>query len=461
LIHFTFALGLVLAGGSAWGPWLLELLAMAMAGWLSFRLYRPIHGRAVAWSVTLIWMLSLASLLERGGYTEPFTLPLQFGGLLVFLKWVEEPEVRRWPMLLGVLAGGAFLYRQNHIGIFVVSFVVAMLLGGRARSPGAWLRGMSSVLLGLFTVWLPFAVYFSVHDAWSEFWDAAFHYNFLYTSISQTDRWGTFVFAIERIPWSYVILPMWAGLVVRTLRTRSLHPGARTSLLCVALAALPLEYYLSSASIKRYPHYFIICLPVLSILLAELFAAAQRLPGRVPRHQDLARVALPVLILASLLSLDFGKLVKRYEAAADPLTDSGYRRAIQFVEQNSNPDQTALVWGADPVILALADRRSPSRFSWLYPLMARGFHLDRITREFVDDVRANPPAVIVDTAHPYFVDLDARRREPVELPNTVEARSLGPMSPIIEEFLDMVDREYVLTESFDHVDVYVRRSEES
>ena len=53
LIHFTFALGLLLSGGAAWGPWLLELLSIALAGWLSVRLFQPMHGRAVAWSPAL------------------------------------------------------------------------------------------------------------------------------------------------------------------------------------------------------------------------------------------------------------------------------------------------------------------------------------------------------------------------------------------------------------------------
>lgn len=456
LIHFTYALGLLVSSGAFWGPWLLELIAIALAGWLSVRFFEPLHGRLVAWAVTLIWMLSLANLMARGGYTELFTLPLQIGALMLYLRWREDRESRRWAFILGALAATAFLYRQNHLGIFAAVFLMTVLREGGWRRPGFLLRSTLWATLGGLTMCLPVAIYFTAHQAWGELFDATFYYNFLYVGIPQSDRWQAVIFGIERIPWSYAMWGVWAGLGLCVLARRLRIGGPRRALVDLALIAMPLEYYLSSASSKRYPHYFILCIPVLAILLAELLGVSRRLPERFAWRKQVGLALLIVLVAGALGSLNFNKLTRRYAIMNDPATDRDYRECIDFVRANTTPDDTVLVWGADPVILAAAERRSPTRFIYLYPLMAIGFHTDQVATEFVDAVCNNPPAMIVDSGHGWFMDLAAERRVPVALPDRVEARSLGSMSPNIEAFFEQLDREYRLSASFGEVDVFVR-----
>jgi len=456
LIHFIYALGLLLTGGRTWGPWLRELLAVSAAGWLSVRLFQPLHGRGVALAVTAIWMLNLCALMERGGYTELFTLPLQMGALVLLVRWRTEPERLRWPLGLGLLAGAAFLLRQNHLARFVAVFIAGALPGRGRQQLARSLRGAGAVAAGGLVAVAPFALYFLVQRAWGAMWDAAFVYNLLYTDVAPAERLRAIGFGLERIPWSYGALAVWLWSLGRLARRRPPAAGPGGALATAALVAVPLEFYLSAASAKHFGHYFILCLPALAVLLAELCGFAARrgdAPGRTARWW---RAALVVLVLAALASLRFDDLRARYRAMTDPATDLPYRQCAAFLRASTTPAETALVWGSDPVILVLAGRRSPTRFVGQYPLMTRGYHLAEVTAEFVDDLARNPPAVIVDSGHGWFPSLAPGRHAPVTLPDRSEARVYQPLLPMMAAFFAQVDRDYVRVASFGPADVYVR-----
>lgn len=80
-----------------------------------------------------------------------------------------------------------------------------------------------------------------------------------------------------------------------------------------------------------------------------------------------------------------------------------------------------------------------------YPLITRGYHTAEFTREFAEELRDDPPAVIVDTGHPYFPRLDPARREVVELPDRIETRVYEVSPPSFAAFLEQLDRDYQMT----------------
>ena len=55
------------------------------------------------------------------------------------------------------------------------------------------------------------------------------------------------------------------------------------------------------------------------------------------------------------------------------------------------------MWGLDPLVLFLAERQSPTRFSFTYPLTGREDHPfhSEWNEEFLRDIRDRPSAVIV------------------------------------------------------------------
>jgi hypothetical protein len=455
LVYVVYALGLLLAGGGWWGVWTLATVSLTGAGWLSWSLLRPLHGRAVAGAVTVIWMLGLGYLVGGSLGTELLTLILQLGALVLLPRWLAEPERRRWPFVLGVLAGLAFLMRQNHVGTAVAVFAGGALLGAGWRGPIHLLRSALLAAAGAVAAVAPVALYFAVTGSLTAMWDAAFYYNMLYTGPGISAQLDAVAFGIERVPWSYGALLVWLVIVVRLAGRRPLPDGPRGALLRVALIAVPLECYLATASGKHYPHYFVTWLPALAILLAELLGFLARWPW--PHGRVAARWLGIGLVVAAIASTRYDTLLQQYAAIDDPDADRAIKRAAAYLSEHTTPGQRSLTWGADLAVLALADRRSSSRFVYQYPLITPAYHRDAVTREFLAEFEREPPAVIIDQGHLWMPRLDAARRQPVEIPAYRETRIYGPVSPLLAPFFAAVDTGYIHVETIDHVDIFVRK----
>lgn len=457
LIHFTYALGLLIAGGRFWGVWMLAIGSVAGAGWLSYRVLRSAHGAVIATAATAIWILNLANLIGESLNTELFTLPLQLGALVVLVRWRDAPGSGRWPFVLGLLAGFAFLYRQNHVAVFAAVFLTGTVIGGGWRGTGHLLRCAARTTAGGIVAMAPLAAFFLVNGAWGAMWDAAFRYNILYSGpgiVAQLDAAG---FGIERIPWCYGAFLVWLVALLWVAVRQPLPGGRRGILLCAAIVAVPLEFYLATASGKHHAHYFATCLPALAILLAELFSFLGRPTAASPRLIKTARVVLVVLVAAALWALQFDGLTQRYATARDPDAEQATRWCAEYLRTRTTPDQRSLVWGADSVILALAGRRSATRYVYQYPLITAGYRSDDVAAEFLADLERHPPAVIVDSGHRWFPTLDAARRVPVQLPDRIEARVYGRVSPRLEPFFDRVARDYARVTENERITIYVPR----
>jgi hypothetical protein len=67
-----------------------------------------------------------------------------------------------------------------------------------------------------------------------------------------------------------------------------------------------------------------------------------------------------------------------------------------YLAARTSPADTVLQWGFDPLINYIADRRSPTRFGFNYPLVRATGELQKSWREqFMRDLRAHSPAYIV------------------------------------------------------------------
>ena len=82
LIFYLNALGLALGGGSRWGIWALQLVAVGSAGLLGFcRAAACRLGCYPAWLAAAGFLLNLVFVHEGGNLTEEFALPFQFAAI--------------------------------------------------------------------------------------------------------------------------------------------------------------------------------------------------------------------------------------------------------------------------------------------------------------------------------------------------------------------------------------------
>jgi len=78
----------------------------------------------------------------------------------------------------------------------------------------------------------------------------------------------------------------------------------------------------------------------------------------------------------------------------------GGATAISYIESSTVPNDYVLLWGAESSINFSAQRRSPTRFFYQYPLYEKGYVDEKMIEEYLDDIIKNRPRLIIDTKNP-------------------------------------------------------------
>ncbi len=492
LVFYLNALGLFLGGLAApgeprWGVWAVELAALLAACLFAFAFLRRYFGTWPALLAVTGLLANLAFVIEGGNLTEEYALAFQFAAIYLFTRFQNDPRPG-WradstkPMVLaGAAIGCAFLLKQTLIGTGLAMgiYLVAVAVFNRARQVWAALaRAAAGFAAGFACVVLSSVIYFALRGGLASYWDVAFGYNFLYSSVASIDRLnsmldvlsflntraGFFMLAVMAWPvgWMYVLLHhrlaawyatrRWAGLAplagslvflanglfVRPFQIYALNAispyrwgliGAGLALLIASLvffggwterrlypwlqsyqppdaaaqetpaALLPLslaliDFPLNVALIalpgRGYLHYYLALFPSMTILVAFLaWTVAERVKG--------SRNLLPAVCSAALLlPILYGGVaftVQKIHPGADLQTST----TVSYIQQNTRPGDTILMWGTQTGIYFLAGRASPTRYVHQIPLFNPAYATPERIQEYLSDIQRKQPALIIDT----------------------------------------------------------------
>ena len=398
LIFYIDALGLWLGRGSRLGVWFLELAALIAAAWLAFSFLKRYFGSWPAGIAVAGTVLNLAFLLEGGNLTEEFALPLQFLALLLANSASSKKANRFWKWVaIGAAAGLAFLLKQTLVGVWIAIAGVILLESAARRD---W-RGAASRLLsigaGAGAVCAGVAVFFAFQHTLYDFWDVAFRYNFIYSDAGAAQRLlalkEILLALLTRSPCFLVGLASWgigAGYVLSHLRRDTWGPAAAQAFLWplwIAVLDVPIEILLISTSTKNYAHYFMVLLPSFSILIAFLVFLVLSSPAKI-----FTQSAAAFFILALFLP-PVGFIVEHIQ----PQPNLQVSRTVDYIVENTAPEDRVLVWGTQTVVNYLSGRESPTRFVHQKPLFRAGYASAALSAEFLQGIRTNPPRLIINT----------------------------------------------------------------
>jgi hypothetical protein len=405
VIYYLNALGLYLTGGSRWGVWALELLSLFAAAKLGFILMRESFGALPAIWGSALWLFSLSFVLQGGNHTEEFGLPFQFLAIYALTRMMVRREVVFWPsLLLGAASATLLLLRPNLIGI---PLATVLYLAMRAVAQRRWnlTVPIAYTALGALAVLLAWLAYFAAHHALGDFLECVINYNMAYSRT--TTLWehitapmvGLYVLSVL----SVIALLSWVvGLAYLMRRPRELFAGGPVFFL--ALIGLPLEGALASASGRVYLHYYITWLPVMGMLAAAFghlwltglakFSVPAPLGGGAPTPRvahllALLTVLLPLTPLAGRIAEDWA-----FPEAISPT----YDLVNDYISRTTRPGDTVLVWGALPVFNVLSSRRAPTRYIYQYPLYTPGYQRPELVTQFITDLNARRPLLIIDAS---------------------------------------------------------------
>lgn len=398
LIYFVDALGLSITPASLWGVWFLQFVFIFFTLFFIYKSLEKQFGILASLAGTIALTSGLLALIENGNVTEEYALVFQALCIWLFIKSWEKEFPLNASFWIGLCGGLAFNSKQTTIGLWVVYGLV--LIAVRLRQRKLPLADLFSLFAGWVVPTLLFAGYLASKNAFGDFWEQAFLYNFTYIGKHEGIRRSIPVFLkgffLLSNGWVlYVGLAGWlAGLGYVWFTRKDLFSPAR-SLILIGLIGLPIEVLLITVSGRSIIHYYITPMPVMAILVGTAtytipFVLAKLPPFASPNLQRW----LPVVVLIVVL-LGQIEQVRYYPQYVQTLAENEYAAVIDYVSSNTETDDKVLIIGAESVINFLSRRESPTRYVYQYPLALTGSR--PMFEEYFNQILENDPLLIIDT----------------------------------------------------------------
>ncbi|MGZ9222729.1 MAG: ArnT family glycosyltransferase [Anaerolineales bacterium] len=397
LIYFVDALGITLTPDSLWGIWFLRFIFIFFTLFFIYRLLDKEFGILAALAGTVTLTSGLLTILEKGNVTEEYALVFQALGFWLFISaWRRDFPVRT-TFWIGLLGGLAFNFKQTTIGIWITYGL--FLLAIRLLQRKAPFKDLLSMAAGWFLPSVLLILYLVSQNAFTDYWEQAFLYNFVYIGKHEGIRRliPVFIkgFAYLRNGWVlYLSLLGWlAGFSYVLLKRKT--PAEIHPLILIALVNLPIEILLITISGRSILHYYLTPLPVMAILAGTLVYTIPFLLGKIPalQSQTIQRW-VPGLILILVMVGQFGQ-IQYYPDYVRALQDNDYAPVIDYVAKNTNENEQVLLIGAESVVNFLARREAPTRYVYQYPLALLGQR--PMFEEYFNQILDNKPVLIIDT----------------------------------------------------------------
>jgi hypothetical protein len=409
VIYYLDALGLALTPDSTWGVWLLEVVSLTLATAFGFYLSKWLYGLFPAIFAAFLWLFSTFYLLVGGNLTTEYGLPFQFAILWLFYHAESEGRYGWRGFALGAVAALLFFTRQNAIAIVVAIGLYLLIRRFSQREFRRFANDVLPILAGGLTVVALIIVYFASQGALSAFWEVAFQYNFAYTDERDNLERVYALFhgmnQLENVGLAQIALMGWgSALVLLTFKKERIVPEARP-LLWLVIIALPIEFWMVSLAGRPRIPYFTVLLPVLSILAGfTLWLVFDSILKDVPRLAGMVLLVVMVVSLCSVFGADYKEIGS---GVVQPSEDS---ELIAYLQNNTSPQDTVLMWGAETSYNFVARRASPTRFVYQYPLY-NGYGGKVYLSEFLNDILVNKPRLIVLAKNDKLSDFRFPRRD--------------------------------------------------
>ncbi len=436
----AYALSLSLFGHSMSAirlhAWLATLVGGLGVTWITTRVSGRLLYGLFAGAVYLLFVsVSGLGAYWNGAQAEAFMEPLVIASILIALlagtppgahgdddaapaaapapgaPAVHPPRRARWWFLAGVCLGTATLGKPTALAV-----IVALL----AALPRFDLLRAGAIVAGLLIPWAAAVGYFAYHQALRPFIEQVFLLNIVYGSEglrSIPGVIGLFPNSFRRlldvrlfaliVPGAYCAIRRWPKLASRVV----------LSWLIASFVEV-----LAQGRLWSY-HFYPIMAPLAvlwgrglahlgEVLFAHAPAGAAMARLRVTPWQRLGAALLIAIGVWGLAGLNWREARFRYHYAIGDVSEDQFLahftprrgrsdvdpvetfRAAAWARANLTPEETLLVWGFEPAVNFLSERRSPTRFIYDYYLTSETLPESARAaawRLFWSDVDADPP----------------------------------------------------------------------
>jgi 4-amino-4-deoxy-L-arabinose transferase-like glycosyltransferase len=337
------------------------------------------------------------------GFAAHATHFIVLAALIGIILLLQAEETGRTALFFwsGLAFGIAFLMKQPGIllGAFAFFYLAVQCWPKNADQWAPWGKKLGIFLLGGV---LPFALTCALlyrAGVFRNFWFWTFDYARQYSTILPLREGAeyltqNFSYILRFTPWLWVLALAGLSTVFWNPTVRR-HAVFVFGLLAFSCAAVCPGLYFR-------PHYFVLMLPAVAILIAVAVTSAIRL--LTTKFTSRWLHALPVIAFAAASALaihrNAGFYFKLTPVQAshlcyriEPFTEAA--PVAEYLRQHTTPTDTIMVFGSEPEIYFYAHRHSASGFIYTYSLVEDQAYWPAMQKQMVQEVEANRPAYVV------------------------------------------------------------------
>lgn len=400
LIYLLNALGAALTPNAGAGVLILDATGVAAAFLLLYRLLTTLFSAGISLLAVLSGFAGFMIVYDQGNLTETFALLGQVVALWVFFEYLRRRRVSSLLMLGAAAAWCAWL--RLTLAATPLGLALALLFI-RPREPASIMMRAAIIGLGFLAPSIALVLYLYAVSAIGPAIDQFLAYNFAYVQASPDSRISSLLALLGQLAPNLTLGLVACGVAAvihgaRASRPRFAHANATAVGL---LAALTLECSMVTISGRGYHHYAVSLLPIFVVLSAYGIDGAAHLLTILgvetgQRALGLALGVVQLVVPINRVASDIAGLQSKAIAQ---------RAVVSEIRALTAKNDTVLVYGNDPALNFLADRRAPTRYVYQYPLITLGYAAPQMVQEFIEQVSTHPPGLIVDVRNPRFSPL--------------------------------------------------------
>ena len=403
LVYYINAIGIAITPTSLWGIWLIEIVSL----FLVFSVIGKILIKKFGFFTGLIGELSLLLLIPKllvgGNQVEEYGLLFQSLGFLFVLnsiytgKGSEKNKVIN-EICLGLLGGLLFLLKPNLIGIVIAYFATLLIFRNRIIDSGKKIL----IAVASFSIVVGLAVmYLTLNGAFNQFIDQVIIFNSIYARSGIRSIGTVLMYLFTSM---YPLSIVFVGLPYYFLKLKKKISSDEFFIVVWVV----IEVILCLISKREYNQYFLTIVIPLSLFASYLYkeydVKFKNISGK------LLLFFLVVLVFSVLnvkeISLDFKKF-DEHEPFSKQLIFRSYlynnfqehQQTLDLIRYNTEPSDKILIWGSEPSLLFLSNRKSVDKYYYQFRLFLPGYDTrEERLNELDNDIENTIPKIIIDAS---------------------------------------------------------------
>ena len=417
-IYYLNAAIIAIGGAKQWSIWLFQAIWLSINTLAFYTILKKIWSGIAALPGTILLLSTVLYpvYFSGGNLTEVFALlpiTLTLGAFVGYLN----TNKRVYLIGTGFLTAIAFLFKPTYISLGIAAFIILAYIRMQRHEYRKTAGEMGLILISFIFPIVLVAGYWAVHNNLNDFVYAVFIHNKLYVQggFSLKSVMGTLRILILEQPLSTLLALTLISLIVfitenwKKLRRNDfikiVSPGPgqiRFWTMASLTICLVIDITFTALPGTNFRHYYLIPILTMAAICTSFFDYLSQLSTTLPRIKAYKVIILSVtgVILLPWVVEVIGKEVpsRAYwqELGSNPNITEYQPDAVEtFILENSQPEQSILIWDYDPTIYFHVERRSPTRFIFLRHLFSPIPNAINGFGEFMQDLQDDPPFLIL------------------------------------------------------------------